>query len=134
MYSCLENLRDRGAWWAAVYGVAQSQTRLKRLSSSSSSCDYSSLKNESIRLTHMLSAYKASLNTKAILNFENKQGLNTCPQINICATPLSLDKKTEVVGTEAKRLYPRTMTSVVLPSNMYRANQTFKKYLMKRKH
>ena len=36
-YSCLENPRDRGAWWAAVYGVAQSQTRLKRLSSSSSS-------------------------------------------------------------------------------------------------
>ena len=32
--SCLENPRDRGAWWAAVYGVAQSQTRLKRLSSS----------------------------------------------------------------------------------------------------
>ena len=35
--SCLENPRDRGAWWAAVYGVAQSRTRLKRLSSSSSS-------------------------------------------------------------------------------------------------
>ena len=35
-YSCLENPRDGGAWWAAVYGVAQSQTRLKRLSSSSS--------------------------------------------------------------------------------------------------
>ena len=35
--SCLENPRDRGAWWATVYGVAQSQTRLKRLSSSSSS-------------------------------------------------------------------------------------------------
>ena len=35
--SCLENVRDRGAWWAAIYGVAQSQTRLKRLSSSSSS-------------------------------------------------------------------------------------------------
>ena len=35
--SCLENPRDRGAWWAAVYGVAQSQTLLKRLSSSSSS-------------------------------------------------------------------------------------------------
>ena len=33
-YSCLEDPRDRGAWWAAVYGVAQSQTRLKRLSSS----------------------------------------------------------------------------------------------------
>ena len=33
--SCLENPRDRGAWWAAIYGVAQSRTRLKRLSSSS---------------------------------------------------------------------------------------------------
>ena len=33
--SCLENPRDEGAWWAAVHGVAQSWTRLKRLSSSS---------------------------------------------------------------------------------------------------
>ena len=31
--SCLENPRDGGAWWAAVYGVAQSRTWLKRLSS-----------------------------------------------------------------------------------------------------
>ena len=31
--SCLESPRDGGAWWAAVYGVAQSRTRLKRLSS-----------------------------------------------------------------------------------------------------
>ena len=42
--SLLENPRDWGAWWAAVYGVAQSRTRLKWLSSSSSSsglnCDY----------------------------------------------------------------------------------------------
>ena len=36
--SCLENPRDGGAWWPAIYGVAQSRTRLKRLSSSSSSC------------------------------------------------------------------------------------------------
>ena len=35
--SCLENPRDGGAWWAAVYGVSRSRTRLKRLSSSSSS-------------------------------------------------------------------------------------------------
>ena len=34
--SCLENPRDGGAWWAAVSGVAQSQTQLKRLSSRSS--------------------------------------------------------------------------------------------------
>ena len=36
--SCLENPRDGGAWWAAVYGVAQRWTRLKQLSSSSSQC------------------------------------------------------------------------------------------------
>ena len=35
--SCLENPRDGEAWWAALCGVAQSRTRLKRLSSSSSS-------------------------------------------------------------------------------------------------
>ena len=35
--TCLENPRDGGAWWAAVYGVAQSRTRLKWLSSSTSS-------------------------------------------------------------------------------------------------
>ena len=35
--SCLENPRGGGAWWAAVSGVAQSRTRLKRFSSSSSS-------------------------------------------------------------------------------------------------
>ena len=34
-HSCLENPRDGGAWWAAVYGVAWSRTRLKWLSSSS---------------------------------------------------------------------------------------------------
>ena len=33
--SCLENSRDGGAWWAAVYGVAQSRTRLRRLNRAS---------------------------------------------------------------------------------------------------
>ena len=37
--SCLEHPRDGGAWWAAVYGVTQSRTRLKQLSSSSSSSE-----------------------------------------------------------------------------------------------
>ena len=38
--SCPENPRDAGAWWAAVYGVAQGRTRLKQLSSSSSIVSY----------------------------------------------------------------------------------------------
>ena len=37
---CLENPRDGGAWWAAVYGVTQSWTRLKQLSSSIQSCSH----------------------------------------------------------------------------------------------
>ena len=41
--SCLENPRNGGAWWAAVCGVTQSQTRLKRLSSSSGSSIWASL-------------------------------------------------------------------------------------------
>ena len=43
--SCLENPRDGGTWWAAVYGVTQSWTQLKQLSSSSSS---SIIKNKKI--------------------------------------------------------------------------------------
>ena len=46
--SCLENPRESGAWWAAVYGVGQSWTRLKRLSSSSSSS-----REETERLSYM---------------------------------------------------------------------------------
>ena len=44
--SCLENPRDGGAWWAAIYGVAQSQTLLKQLSSSSRFCNSFSSKQQ----------------------------------------------------------------------------------------
>jgi len=51
--SCLENPRDGGAWWAAIYGVTQSRTRLKWLSSSSSECNewIRNLKNGDKNLT-----------------------------------------------------------------------------------
>ena len=38
-YSCLENPRNGGAWWATIYGVAQSRTQLQQLSSSSYGLD-----------------------------------------------------------------------------------------------
>ena len=47
--SCLEKPRSRGAWWAAVYGVAQSQTRLNLLSSSSTAAAA-----ESTKIQHVL--------------------------------------------------------------------------------
>ena len=49
--SCLENLRDRGAWWAAVYGVSQIRTQLKRLSSSSNSSLAHQRKNKTNKQT-----------------------------------------------------------------------------------
>ncbi|XDB49657.1 hypothetical protein AB1E18_003226 [Capra hircus] len=57
--SCLENPRDRGAWWAAVYGVTQSRTRLKPLSSSSSSTHLSVLKEIQTRRGRHLGALKS---------------------------------------------------------------------------
>ena len=66
-YSCLENPRDRGAWWAAVYGVAQSRTRLKRLSSSSS--------RTSPQMTHTQQWESESTSSK----FRNKTGFPFSP-------------------------------------------------------
>ena len=48
--SCLENPRDGGAWWAAVYEVAQSRTRLKWLSSSSRISSWQTSKGQRFRL------------------------------------------------------------------------------------
>ena len=49
--SYLENPRDGRAWWVAIYGVAQSQTRLKRLSSSSSSSSRGTQRILSLRVS-----------------------------------------------------------------------------------
>ena len=66
--SCLENPRDREAWWAAVYGVSQSRTWLKRLSSSSSS----SSKCVGNLSTPLLLSYQHS-----ILSYHHVFALNT---------------------------------------------------------
>ena len=65
--SCLENPRDSRAWWAAVYGVAQSRTRLKRLSSSSSSSSSSAQKGFRAQEPHkVLLSFTISLGPKEI--------------------------------------------------------------------
>ena len=64
--SCLENPRDRGAWWASIYEVAQSQTRLKQFSSSSSflelSCFFDDPANVSNLISDSSNFSKSSLN------------------------------------------------------------------------
>ena len=57
--SCLENPRDGGAWWAAVYGVAQSQTRLKRLSSISKLSEEAPSKTSCANRAHYMERMRA---------------------------------------------------------------------------
>ena len=68
-YSCLEHTMDRGAWWAAVHGIVKSQTRLKRLSSSSSSSHLRAwqrqrLKRDQARLCKHISTFVCIVFTK----------------------------------------------------------------------
>ena len=66
--SCLENPRDGGAWWAAIYGVGQSRTRLKRLSSSSSSNTFGADGDSSHEIKrHLLLGRKVMPNLDSIL-------------------------------------------------------------------
>ena len=77
--SCLENPRDRGAWWAAVYGVAQSQTWLTRLGSSRASSTMLNGKDKKADMT-ILILDKIDIKTKfkkerSVLY--NDDGINT---------------------------------------------------------
>ena len=58
--SCPENPRDGGAQWAAVYGVSQSWTRLKRLGSSSSSIEMFAGSQEQVSIFYLNSPYRIS--------------------------------------------------------------------------
>ena len=73
-YSCLENPRDRGAWWAVVYGVAQSRTRLKWLSSSSSKAIEIKINKWDLIKPTNFSIEKEVINKKVAY----KMGGNTC--------------------------------------------------------
>ena len=72
--SCLENPRDGGAWWAAVYGVAQSRTRLKRLSSSS--------RNKQTRIlpSAVLTPLEFLLRGPALVQCSQETSVNCAPQ------------------------------------------------------
>ena len=73
--SCLENPRDGGACWAAVYGVAQSRTRLKRLSSSSSSSSNEAyadfLTRLGVAISHNVVGEETRVQLEKLLAYEN---------------------------------------------------------------
>ena len=79
--SCLENPRDGGAWWAAVYGIPQSRTQLKWLSSSSSSSNqgrwYSNIVSQLI-----FSRAPRKFNRKRVVFLRNSAGITGYPQQN----------------------------------------------------
>ena len=103
--SCLENPRDGGAWWAAIYGVAQSRTRLKQLSSSSSRFSEAMLRPHeahhgvdgfTTRHGHALSSFPNTIlmmsqfllfrcgetgETKNFLRPQSTERCNDCPEI-----------------------------------------------------
>ena len=64
--SCLENPRDGGAWWVAIYGVAQSRTQLKRLSSSSKIITAEREQDVMDSVSYLLSSQVTEGNTLAI--------------------------------------------------------------------
>ena len=75
---CLENPRDGGAWWAAVYGVTQSLTRLKWLSSSSSSMAESEEELKSLLMKVKEESEKAGLK----LNIQNSKIMALVPSLH----------------------------------------------------
>ena len=83
--SYLENPRDGGAWWAAVYGVAQSRTWLKRLSSSSSSMFY-------LMVAHL---WEETTGNAEVLgpDFELSRYTNFRISVDFCQPIFSIDDK-----------------------------------------
>ena len=69
--SCLENPRGGGAWWSAVYGVPQSRTRLKRLSSSSSSSNMVEKMTLGCNLDFFFSCWLLKASTGICFNNQN---------------------------------------------------------------
>ena len=82
--SCLENPRDGGAWWAAVCGIAQSRTRLTRLSSSSSTA-----REMQAPTPHRCSELSCGLWSDAITHAQGATGLD-CSLMGIRLQIMSL--------------------------------------------
>ena len=100
--SCLENPRDGGAWWAAVYGVAQSRTRLKRLSSSLGANHLKFASNLAFWLQllgRLAPMHRAQLHRHPELHCSQSGGKRRCSVIAV----------TDFLVSLYKRLFPRLL-------------------------
>ena len=110
--SCLENPRDDGAWWAAIYGVAQSRTRLKWLNSSSSSSHIAGkiftswgTRKAQLKLSHLTPLFLLHLKISGkfqsiffcfqVFYYDLEQVTGTLPQwmLPLCSSLLSFEIK-----------------------------------------
>ena len=98
-YSYLENPRDGGAWWAAIYGVTQSWTRLKQLSSSSSNID-DILKSRDIILLTKVHLVKATIFQAVMYGCESWIRKNWC----FCTVELEKILKSPLDRMESKAI------------------------------
>ena len=78
-YSCLENPRDREAWWGAICGVAQNQTQLKQLNSSSSSNNMASFLVEDFLSQKQQTKFLSYLISDSHWLMAAHPGPNSCP-------------------------------------------------------
>ena len=77
--SCLENLRDRGAWWATIYGVAQSRTQLKWLSSRYADDTTLMAKSEEELKSLLMKVKEESEKFGLKLNIQKTKNMASCP-------------------------------------------------------
>ena len=112
--SCLENPRDGGAWWASVYGVAQSRTRMKQLSSSSSRCKliYIGWINNKVLLFNMGNCIQYP-----VINHKGKEYKKQCLYTCIRLTMLY-----SIVHTGHSKLPLTTTQEMTLPDGQYHSD------------
>ena len=111
-YSCLENPVDRGAWWAAVCGVAQSRTWLKRLSSSS---QYFCLKNSMDRGASWATVWVTKRHNWAT-NTHISQ-FSSLSHVQLFPTPWTAASQASLSITNSWRLLKFMSIELVMPSN-----------------
>ena len=115
-YPCLENPMDGEAWWAAIYGAPQSQTRLKRLSSSSSSRALRSTR-EATAMRSLFSATRESPCTAVkTQHSQNKYNLKEKKRIKTrqLFSPIRLMKEESLVNKVEERALSNTVNTLSL--------------------